>query len=76
MKSFFKNSVDEIARRRIDQIEIEMTQNPDRYPEFASALRELDETDNSTAYAQELAVEAYKQGFRDGVQVYQALIVK
>ena len=28
------------------------------------------------AYAQELAVEAYKQGFRDGVQAYQALIVK
>ena len=77
MKSFFKNAVDEIARRRIDQIEMEMTQNPAQYPEFASALRELDGTDNnSTAYAQELAVEAYKQGFRDGVQVYQALIVK
>lgn len=76
MKSFFKNAVDEIVRRRIDQIEMEMTQNPAQYPEFASALRELDETDNSTAYAQELAVEAYKQGFRDGVQVYQALIVK
>ena len=52
MKSFFKNAVDEIARRRIDQIEMEMTQNPDRYPEFVSSLRELDETDNSTAYAQ------------------------
>lgn len=76
MKSFFKNAVDEIVRRRIDQIEMEMTQNPAQYPEFASALRELDETDNSTAYAQELAVEAYKQGFRDGVQTYQALIVK
>ena len=55
---------------------MEMTQNPAQYPEFASALRELDGTDNSTAYAQELAVEAYKQGFRDGVQTYQALIVK
>ena len=74
MKSFFKNAVDEIVRRRID--EMEMTQNPAQYPEFASALRELDGTDNSTAYAQELAVEAYKQGFRDGVQAYQALIVK
>ena len=61
MKSFFKNAVDEIVRRRIDQIEMEMTQNP---------------AHNSTAYAQELAVEAYKQGFRDGVQAYQALIVK
>lgn len=76
MKSFFKNAADEIARRRIDQIEMEMTQNPAQYPEFGSALRELDGTDNSTAYAQELAVEAYKQGFRDGVQAYQALIVK
>lgn len=75
MKSFFKNAVDEIVRRRIDQIEMEMTQNPAQYPEFASALR-ADGTDNSTAYAQELAVEAYKQGFRDGVQAYQALIVK
>ena len=76
MKSFYKNAVDEIARRRIAQIENEMTQNPAQYPEFASALRELDGTDNSTAYAQELAGEAYKQGFRDGVQAYQALIVK
>ena len=76
MKSFFKNAVDEIVRRRIDQIEMEMTQNPDRYPEFTSALRELDGMDNSTAYAQELAVEAYKQGFRDGVQAYQALVVR
>lgn len=76
MKSFFKNAVDEIARRRIDQIEMEMTQNPDRYPEFTSALRELDGMDNSTAYAQELAVESYKRGFRDGVQAYQVLIVK
>ena len=67
MKSFFKNAADEIVRRRIDQIEMEMTQNPAQYPEFASALRELDGTDNSTAYA---------QGFRDGVQAYQALIVK
>ena len=46
MKSFFKNAVDEIARRRIDQIEMEMTQNPAQYPEFASALRKLDGTDN------------------------------
>ena len=74
MKSFFKNAVDEIARRRIDQIEIEMTQNPDRYPEFASALRELDGTDNSTAYAQELAVEAYKQGFRDAFRCIKRLL--
>ena len=57
MKSFFKNAVDEIARRRIDQIEMEMTQNPAQYPEFVSALRELDRTDNSTAYAQELAID-------------------
>ena len=54
MKSFFKNAVDEIVRRRIDQIEMEMTENPAQYPEFGSALRELDGTDNSTAYAQEL----------------------
>ena len=47
MKSFFKNAVDEIVRRRIDQIEMEMTENPAQYPEFASALRELDGTDNS-----------------------------
>lgn len=46
MKSFFKNAVDEIVRRRIDQIEMEMTENPAQYPEFASALRELDGTDN------------------------------
>ena len=60
MKSFFKNAVDEIVRRRIDQIEMEMTENPAQYPEFASALRELDGTDNSTAYAQELALECFR----------------
>ena len=64
MKSFFKNAADEIARRRIDQIEMEMTQNPAQYPEFASALRELDGTDNSTAYAQDTsALKPCKQGF-------------
>ncbi len=73
MLPFFQNAADELARKRLDQIETELTQNPDRYPAFAAALHELGETDCGTAYAQELAVEAYKRGFCDGVQVGLAL---
>lgn len=76
MKSFFKNAVDEIVRRRIDQIEMEMTENPAQYPEFASALQRIGWNGQQHSIRAGLAVEAYKQGFRDGVQAYQALIVK
>ncbi len=80
----------EIALNRIDEIERQLNESPDRFPRFAEAARRLDaameKTDAHpseelsdrdalwTGYSAALALEMYLAGARDGGRVYHAFV--